>query len=108
MTPYNNAPALFPSPTSEPQFLHPTPPKQPQIPTQPNLNLNIRKAQQVYSGETSYHAYVMEMEEINLRSRRVLPENQPPSPPRESEEKREESMPRVNPPPFTERLTHRV
>ena len=47
----------------------------------------------------------MEIQKINLRFGRVLLHNQPPSPPRESEEKREESMPRVNPPPFLERLT---
>lgn len=50
----------------------------------------------------------MEILKINLRSGRVLPDNQPPSPPRESEEEREESMPRVNPPPFPEILTHPV
>jgi len=78
------------------------------MPAQPNPNLNNRQAQQVYSGETSYPTYAVEIQEINLRSRRVLPDNQPPSPPRESEEEREESMPRVNPPPFPERLTHPV
>jgi len=38
----------------------------------------------------------------------VLLDNQPPYPPRESEEERKESIPRVNPPPFPERLTHLV
>ena len=76
------------------------------MPAQPNPNPNNRQAQQVYNGETSYPAYAMEIQEINLRSRRVLPDNQPPYPPRESEEEREESMPKVNPPPFLERLTH--
>jgi len=50
----------------------------------------------------------MEIQEINLRSGRVLTDNQPPSLPRASEEEREESMPRVNPTPFSERLTHPV
>ena len=50
----------------------------------------------------------MEIQEINLRSGRVLPDNQPPSPPRERDEEREERMPRVNPPPFLEILTHLV
>ena len=62
--------------------------------------------QQVYSGETSYLAYVVKIQEINLRFGRVMLDNQPPSPPRESEEEREESMPRVNPPTFPEILTH--
>ena len=47
----------------------------------------------------------MEIQEINLKSGRVLPDNQPLPPPREVEEEREESMPEVNPPPFPEGLT---
>jgi len=78
------------------------------MPAQPNPNPNNKHSQQVYSGETSYPAYALEIQEINLRSGRVLLDNQPPSPPRESEEEREESMPRVNPPPFPERLTQPV
>jgi len=58
--------------------------------------------------ETSYPTYAMEIHEINLRYQRVLPDNQPPSPLRESEEEREKSVPRVNPPPFRKRLTHPV
>jgi len=50
----------------------------------------------------------VEIQEINLRSRRVLPDNQPLPPPRESEEEREESMPKVNPLPFPERLTQPI
>ena len=38
----------------------------------------------------------------------MLRNNQPPSPSRESEEEREGSVPRMNPPPFPERLTHLV
>jgi hypothetical protein len=90
----------------QPQLTHPTPPKQPQMPAQPNLNPNNKQAQQVYSGETSYPAYVVEIQEINLRSGRVLPDNHPPSPPEELEEEKEESTPQVNPPPFPERLIH--
>jgi len=56
----------------------------------------------VYTGETSYPAYAVEIQEINLRSERVLPNNQPPPPPRESDGEREERIPRVNPPPFPE------
>jgi hypothetical protein len=104
--PYNQSPALLPPPPSQPQLLHPAPPKQPQMPAQPNLNPNNRQAQQVYSGETSYPAYVVEIQEINLRSGRVLPDNQPPSPPEELEEEKEESVPQANPPPFPERLIH--
>jgi len=48
----------------------------------------------------------MEIQEINLRSGRVLPYNHPPSPPKEFEEEKEESVPQVNPPPYPERLIH--
>eukprot|EP00253_Pinus_taeda_P022003 PITA_22003 len=44
-----------------------------------------------------------EIKEINLRSGRILPDKQPPSPHREVEEEREESNLKVNP-PFPERL----
>jgi len=53
------------------------------------MNPNNKQAQQVYSGETSYPAYVGEIQEINLSSRRVLSENQPPLPPEELEEEKE-------------------
>ena len=56
----------------------------------------------------SYPTYTVEIHEINLRSWRVLPDNKPSSPPRESEEEREENMPRVNPPPLPKLLTHTV
>eukprot|EP00253_Pinus_taeda_P026150 PITA_26150 len=101
--PNNNAPALLPPPPAQPQLLHSAPPKQPQIPAHPNLNLNNRQAQQVYSGETSYPAYVVEIQEINLRSGRFLPDNQPPPPHREVEEEIEERNLKVNP-PFPKRL----
>ena len=58
----------------------------------------------MYSGETSYPIYVVDIQEINLRSGRILPDNQPPSPQREVEEEREESNLKINP-PFPERLT---
>ena len=48
----------------------------------------------------------MEIQEPNLRSGRVLPDNQPPSPLDELEEEKEESVPQANPPPFPERLIH--
>jgi len=35
----------------------------------------------------------VEIQEINLRSGRELPDNQPPSPPEELEEEKEESVP---------------
>jgi len=47
----------------------------------------------------------VEIQEINLRSGRVLSDNQPLPPPREVEEEREESVLKINPPPFLERLT---
>jgi len=45
----------------------------------------------------------MEIQEINLRSGRVLPDNQPPSP-TELEEEKEESVPQASQPPFPEGL----
>ena len=80
--------------------------KQPWMPAQPNPNPNNKHAQQVYSGETSYLAYVVEIQEINLRYRRVLPDKQPPYPLEELEEGKERSVPQSNPPPFPERLIH--
>lgn len=73
------------------------------MPAQPNLNPNNKQAQQVYSGETSYPTYVVEIQEINLRSGRIIPDNQPPYPHREFEEEREEHNLKVNP-LFPERL----
>ena len=75
---------------------------------QPNPKLDNKQAQQVYSGKPSYPAYAVDIQEINLRSGRVLLDKKPLPPPRESEEEREEIMPKVNPPPFPERLTHLV
>ena len=68
----------MPPPPTQPQPLPPDPPRQPQIPTQLNLNPNNRQAQQVYTGETTCPTYAMEIQEINLRSRKVLPGSQPP------------------------------
>eukprot|EP00253_Pinus_taeda_P006669 PITA_06669 len=73
------------------------------MPAQPNPNPKNREAQQVYSGETSYPTYVVAIQEINLRSGRILPVNQPPSPHRDVEEEREESNLKIDP-PFPERL----
>jgi len=73
---------------------------------QPNSNPNNKQEQQVYSGETSYPAYVVEIQEINLRSRRVLPNNQPRSSPEELEEEKKESVPKANQTPFPEILIH--
>ena len=48
----------------------------------------------------------MEIQEINLRSRRLLSYNHPPSPPVEVEEEKEESNTQIQQPPFPERLIH--
>eukprot|EP00253_Pinus_taeda_P006126 PITA_06126 len=72
------------------------------MPAQPNLNPNNRRAQQVYTGETTCPTYAVEIQEINLRSGKVLPECQPP--PLEEEEEKQESEPQVIP-PFPEQLT---
>ena len=69
---------------------------------QPNPNLNNRQAQQVYSGEPSCPTYAEEIQEINLRSGKVLPDSFPP--PREFEEDKEESELKETP-PFPKRLS---
>lgn len=76
------------------------------MPSQRNLNLNNNQAQQVYSGETPYPTFVVEIQEINLWSERDLPNNQPSYPPKDIEKEKEDSRPQVNPPPFLERLIH--
>jgi len=48
----------------------------------------------------------MEIQGINLRFGRVLPDNQPPSPLKELEEEKEESFPEENSPPFLEIVIH--
>eukprot|EP00253_Pinus_taeda_P005571 PITA_05571 len=72
------------------------------MPAQPNPNPNNRQAQLVYTGETTCPTYAVEIQEINLRSGKVLPECQPP--PSEEEEEKQESEPQAIP-PFPERLT---
>lgn len=54
----------------------------------------------------SYPTYVMEIYEINLWSRKVLPGNQPPYPPEYLEEEKEDSATQVNAPPYAKRLIH--
>jgi len=72
------------------------------MPAQLNPNPNNRQAQQVYTGETSCPTYAVEIQEINLRSEKTLPDRQPP--PLEDEEDKQESEPKAIP-PFPERLT---
>ena len=72
------------------------------MPAQPNPNPNNRQAQQVYTGETSCPTYAVEIQEINLRSGKTLPDRQPPPP--EDEEDKQESEPKAIP-PFPKRLT---
>eukprot|EP00253_Pinus_taeda_P033621 PITA_33621 len=71
------------------------------MPAQSNPNPNNRKAQQVYIRETTCPTYVVEIQEMNLQSRKVVPECQPP--PLEEEEKQESEPQAI--PPFPERLT---
>ena len=72
------------------------------MPAQLNPNPNNRQAQQVYTGETTCPTYAVEIQEINLRSGKVLPDSQPP--PKEDEVEEQESEPKAIP-PFLERLT---
>jgi len=74
------------------------------MPAQPNPNPNNKHEQQIYSEETSYPAYVMEIQEINLKFGRFLPNNQPPSPLEELEEEKEENFSKSNQPPFSQIL----
>jgi len=74
------------------------------MPAQPKLNLNNKQEQYVYSGETSYLDYSMEIKEINLRYGKVLPNSHPYSPPKELEEEKEDSIPQDNAPPYPKRL----
>lgn len=99
---YNSPLSLLPPPPTQPQPLPPAPPRQPQIPPQPNPNPNNRQVQQVYTGETTCPTYAVEIQEINLRSQKVLPDSKPP--PKEDEEEKQESEPKAIP-PFPERLT---
>lgn len=92
----------MPPPPTQPQSLPPAPPRQPQIPAQPNPNLNNRQAQQVYCEEPSCPTYVVEIQEINLQYGKVIPDSQPP--PREDEVDKEESEPKAIP-HFPERLS---
>eukprot|EP00253_Pinus_taeda_P018466 PITA_18466 len=71
------------------------------MPPQLNPNPNNRQAQQVYTGVTTCPTYAVEIQEINLRSGKVLPDNQPP--PKEDEEEKQESEPKAIP-PFPEKL----
>ena len=57
----NQPPTLMPPPQPQPQITHASPPKLPQMPIEPNPNLNNRQEQQVYSGETYYPNYVVEI-----------------------------------------------
>lgn len=58
------------------------------MPAQTNPNPN-NKPQQVYSGETLYPTHVVEIKEINLRSRIVLLDDQDLSPPEDLKEEKE-------------------
>jgi hypothetical protein len=53
------------------------PPRQPQQQAQPALNPNTKQVQPVYNSETTYQTYSLEVQEINLRSRKVLQQQQP-------------------------------
>ena len=48
------------------------PPRQPQQQAQPALNPNTKQVQPVYNSETTYQTYSLEVQEINLRSGKVL------------------------------------
>ena len=95
----------MPPPQPQPHLTHATPPRLP-ILAQPNPNPNNRQTQQAPSGETSYPTYAMEIQEVNLRSGRVLLDNHPPSPPVDFEEEKEEGNTQIQQIPFPKRLIH--
>ena len=64
----NQPPTLLPPPPPQPQLTRPTPHKKSQMCDQPNLNPNNKQEKQVYSGVTSYPTYVVDIQEIKLRS----------------------------------------
>ena len=95
----------MPPPQPQPQLTHVSPPRLPQIIAHPNPNSKNRQTQQATNGETSYPAYAMEIQEVNLRLGRVLPDKDRPSPPVEVEEK-EEGNTQIQQPLFPRRLIH--
>lgn len=66
--------------------------------------MNNKKPQQVYSGKTSYRAYVVEIQEINLWSGKVLQDAHPPYPPKYPEEEKEDGTRQANAPRYPEML----
>jgi hypothetical protein len=59
-----------PKPNNTNQIIFP--PKQPQLPTQHAPNSNNKQVQPVYNNETTYQTYSLDVQEINLRSGKVL------------------------------------
>ena len=95
----------MPPPQPQPQLTHVAPPRL-LILAQPNPNPNNRQEHQAPNGETSHPAYVVEVQKVNLRSGRVIPDNHHPSPPIEVEEEKEEGNTQIQYPTFPERLIH--
>ena len=96
----------MPPPQPQPHITHAAPPKLSQISARQNLNPKNRHAHSVYNGDTSYPAYDVEIQKINIRSGRVLLDNHPLSPPVDFEEEKEEGNTQIQQPPFPERLIH--
>lgn len=74
------------------------------MPTLSNPKVKNKKAQQFYNWETSYLAYVVEIQEINLWSEKILLDDHLPSPLEYIEEGEGDSTLQANAPPYTETL----
>jgi hypothetical protein len=82
------------------------PPKKPQLPTQPAPNPNNKQVQPVYNNDTTYQTYSVELQEINLRSGKIL-QQQPKLIENEESEKENITLPQPQAPPYPEILQER-
>jgi hypothetical protein len=82
------------------------PPKKPQLPSQPTPNPNNKQAQPVYNNDTTYQTYLVELQEINLRSGKIL-QQQPKLIEIEEYEKENITLPQPQAPPYPEILQER-
>jgi hypothetical protein len=98
-------PALLPPPPPPQNNTTPNsvPPKKPQLPTQPAPNPNNKQVQPVYNNDTTYQTYSVELQEINLRSGKIL-QQQPKLIENEESEKENITLPQPQAPPYPEIL----
>jgi hypothetical protein len=97
---------MHPPPQPNNTIQNSVPPKQPQLPAQPAPNLNNKQVQPVYNNETTYQTYSLEVQEINLRSGKVL-KQQPKLIKDVESEKDDVILPQPQTPPYPERLNEK-